>query len=568
MNVLIQSIVEHLQMVLEHMQNFDINILFLLGIALFAGTIGGRIFQMMRIPQVVGYIIIGVLVGIMGADLINADVLEKVKPINYFALGLIGFMIGGELRAEVFKKYGKQFLVMVFAEGLGAFFLVSPLVGAIVWAFTGDIRLASVIALVIGAISSATDPASTMQVLWENKARGVLTSAVTAIVALDDALALTLYAIATSIATFLSRGAGSDLIAAFVHLGYELCGAVVVGLVCALVLKATFTFLKDPERLLPFSIGLILLAIGISQIFHLDIILAAMVFGCVSANTIPKGSDETFDLVKRFSPPIYVLFFVFVGAQLNLRNISGMIACLIVAYVIARSAGKVIGVYLGARVSRAPLKVQRYAGACLFTQAGVAVGLSIIAGNRFPNEISDVIITVIAATTFIVQLIGPACVKAAVKRAGEDGLNVTENDLIEHSSARDFMDPDPPRIRETMGMSEILVLFQNTPNLYYPVVNAAGEALGVVTVEHIKETFLEASLNAIVLAYDIMDPRIRRVSPEMSIREVKEILQKERLDCLAVVDVDNKLVGFIESTLIDKKISTKMIELQKKAARE
>lgn len=568
MNALLNSIFEHLHLVISHMHGFDLNILFLLGIALFGGTIGGRVFQSLRVPQVVGYIIIGVLVGVMGADLISRDVLEKVKPINYFALGLIGFMIGGELRAEVFKKYGKQFLVMVFTEGLGAFFLVSPLVGVIVWAFTGDIRLASVIGLVIGAISSATDPASTMQVLWENKARGVLTTAVTAIVALDDALALTLYAIATSIATFLMRGAGSDFVAAFVHLGYELCGAVAVGLVCAFVLKMTFNFLKDPDRLLPFSLGLILLAIGISQIFHFDIILAAMVFGCASANMIPKGSDETFDLVKRFSSPIYVLFFVFVGAQLNIQHISLMIACLIVAYVLARSAGKVLGVFLGARLSRAPLKVQRYAGACLFTQAGVAVGLSIVAGNRFPKEISEIIITVIAATTFIVQIIGPACVKAAVKGAGEDGLNVTENDLIENSVARDFMDPDPPVIRETMGMNEILVLFQNTPNLYYPVIDAARKVLGVVTVEHIKETFLEASLDAIVLAYDIMDPHITRLAPDLSIREVKNILQHERLDCVAVVGADNTLVGFIESTLIDKKISTKMIELQKKAAQE
>jgi Kef-type K+ transport system membrane component KefB/predicted transcriptional regulator len=563
-----EIIINQINYVQSHMPHMDLNILFLLGLALFGGTIGGRFFKQLKIPQVVGYIIIGLLVGDMGLHIISADVLTLLSPINYFALGLIGFMIGGELRGEVFKKYGKQFILMVFTEGIGAFLLVAPLVALAVWFLTHDLNLACILGLVIGAISSATDPASTMQVFWEYKTRGVLTTAVTAIVALDDALALTLYAIATSIASFISRGAGTDVLAALFHLSYEICGAILVGLMCGLILKVTYNYLKDSECRLPFSIGLILLAIGIAQIFHLDIILAALAFGCATANMLDKQSDETFALVKSFSMPIYVLFFVFVGAQLNVKHMSVLIGLLIAIYVIARSIGKVMGVYIGARFSGAPQKVQKYAGLCLFSQAGVAVGLSIVSGQRFPQEISEIIITVIAATTFIVQLIGPACVKIAVKKGGEIGLNITEDDLIASSTVRDFMDPKPPVIFENMKMNEILVLFKNTPNLYYPVVSATRRILGLITVAHIKETFLESDLDTILLAYDIMEPVRTTVRPTTSIREVKQILQSNFVESLPVVDENEILVGFIESNLIDKIISTKMIELRKKAIAE
>jgi Kef-type K+ transport system membrane component KefB len=540
--------------------------LILLGIALFGGTIGGRIFQVLRIPQVVGYIAIGIFVGGMGIQMITPSVLEELIHINYFALGLIGFMIGGELRAEIFRKYGKQFLIMVFTEGLGAFVCVAPLTGLVVWFFTHDMRLAIILGLVIGAISSATDPASTMQVFWEYKTKGVLTTAVTAIVALDDALALTLYAIATSAASFLGRGDDITFAEGFIHLGYELFGALLVGLFCGLILKAMFNFLKDPDRILPFAIGLILFVIGLAQVFKLDIILAAMAFGVVVANLIPKGSHETFDLVKRFATPIYVLFFVFVGAQLNVRHITGLIAILIATYVIGRSVGKMAGVYFGARLSGAPQKVRKYAGLCLFTQAGVAVGLSIMAGQRFTKEISDIIITVIAATTFIVQIIGPAFVKVAVKKAEEIGLNISEADLIDASQVQDFMDHNPPCIAESIKLPEILTIFKNTPNLYYPVVDDKHHILGIITVENIKDTFMESHLNEILLAHDIMEPVPTTVTKTTSLRDVKNIMQRKFLDYIPVVAEENILIGFIEAKLLDKLISTRMIELQEKAA--
>ena len=169
-----------------------LNIILLMGLAIFFGTAGAGIFQKFRIPQVVGYVVIGLIIGESGLNLIGRDTVETLSSFNMFALGIIGFMIGGELRREVFKKYGKQFFVILFSEGLAAFILVALLSGIATWYFTRSFHTSIAIALVLGAIASATAPAATVNVLWEYKSRGPLTSTVLAIVALDDGLSLLL----------------------------------------------------------------------------------------------------------------------------------------------------------------------------------------------------------------------------------------------------------------------------------------------------------------------------------------------------------------------------------------
>ncbi len=200
-----------------------LNVILLLGIAVFGGTIGARIFRRLHIPQIIGCIIIGVVIGESGLRLVSEEVIGLVEPLNYFALGIIGFMIGGELKLDVLKKYGKQFISILLAEGTAAFVLVTLASVVIAYAFTGNIKTSVALGVVLGAISSATDPASTIQVLWEYKTRGALTTAAIAIVALDDALALSLYAFGTSITGILTghggTGIGAGLIAAVYELG-------------------------------------------------------------------------------------------------------------------------------------------------------------------------------------------------------------------------------------------------------------------------------------------------------------------------------------------------------------
>ncbi|MHC4271677.1 MAG: cation:proton antiporter domain-containing protein, partial [Planctomycetota bacterium] len=179
------------------------NLVLLLGAIVFLGTFGSHIIQRMRIPQVVGCVVVGVILGPYIFNIITRQTIEEFKPLTMFALGLIGFMIGGELRGEVFKKYGKQFFIILLSQGVGAFLFVSVAVSITIWIIlpfvvegvelANRIHVSIAMGLVFGAVASVTAPSATTDVLWEYKTRGPLTAAVLAVVALTDALALMLY---------------------------------------------------------------------------------------------------------------------------------------------------------------------------------------------------------------------------------------------------------------------------------------------------------------------------------------------------------------------------------------
>ena len=440
---------------------FDIhhlNVILMMGVVVFGGVLGAKLFQKLNIPQVIGYIVIGAIIGESGFKIVTAETIKILEPLNYFALGIIGFMIGGELKSEIFKKYGKQFMSILIGEGVAAFLLVGTASGLIYYIITKDIRMASAIGLVLGAISSATDPASTIQVLWEYKTRGVLTTAATAIVALDDALALTLYGIGTSVAGIIVGGGENSVLMSLLHALYELGGAVLLGGLGGLILQYNLTKIDDNSNNLTFSICSVLLIIGLSIALKFDVILASMCLGLTIVNMAPRLSAQTFSLVQKTTPPIYILFFVFVGAGLQVKGLNLIAIAIVIAYVIFRSVGKMGGAYLGSKISGSAIVVRKYLGLCLFAQGGVAVGLSIMASHKFASqpEIAQMIVLVVTTTTLFVQLLGPVAVKHAVKKAEEIGLNVTEEDLFKKYKVKDVMVEKPVTIQASETLDNVL----------------------------------------------------------------------------------------------------------------
>lgn len=543
-----------------------LNILLLLGLALFGGAIGGRIFQKIRIPQVVGYIAIGILIGESGLKFVGHDTVQMLQPFSYFALGLIGFMIGGELKREVIAKYGRQFINILLFEGLTAFLAVSVFVGVTGSLLLKDPRLAWALGLLLGAIASATAPAATTQVLREYKTRGPLTRTVLGIVALDDGLALLLFAIASSIAGSLSGNTNNVILRTFVQPLYEIGGAVIIGILAGFVLSKLLKKYSEEERHLAFSLGTVLLICGLALAIHVDMLLAVMTLGVIVVNYTPRKSKDVFKIVGGFATPIFVLFFVLVGAKLNVRHLTLPIMIIGGVYLIGRSGGKALGANIGARVSSAPKSVQKYLPFCLFSQAGVAIGLSILASHYFPGTIGNAIVIVVTATAFILEIIGPTFIKIAVTKAGEVGLNITEEDLISKTEAKDLMDVHPPLIYKNMHLPEILNIFSESDNLYYPVVDADKKLLGIITIDNIKNMLMETGLNDLLLAIDVMDPPVVTLPPESPATLVKETLDTYHLEYLPVATKDNIVVGFIERRMFDKWVSTRMLELQRQAA--
>ena len=556
---------EQVNHILSRISVMHLNILFLLGLALFGGTIGGRLFQKIRIPQVVGYITIGIIIGVSGLKVVGHDTIKTLQPFTYFALGLIGFMIGGELKKEVILKYGKQFINILLFEGVAAFLVVSISVGVAGSLLFGNWRFAWALGLLLGAIASATAPAATSEVLREYKTRGPLTRTVLGIVALDDALALLLFAIAASIAGSLIGNINNGVLKTFIHPLYEIGGSITIGALGGFVLSKLLKRYAEEKRLLALSIGTVLLVSGLALAIHVDMLLAAMTLGVIVANFIPRKSKAIFKVVEEFASPIFVLFFVLVGAKLNIRHMTPTVIILGCIYLVGRTGGKALGANFGARIANAPKSVQKYLPLCLFSQAGVAIGLSILASNYFPGEIGNTIVIIITATTFILEIAGPTFVKVAVTKAGEVGLNITEEDVVQKSKAKDLMDKNPPLIYENMQLADILRIFSENDYLYYPVINKDKELRGIITVESIKQTFLETDIGGLILANDLMQPAIAKTSAEAPISEVKETLNRYDIEYLPVVDEHDKIAGFIESKKLNKFISTKIIELQRQA---
>lgn len=542
-------------------------LLTIIGFCVLGGILGAWVFQKLHVPQVVGYIVIGVLIGESGLRVVqHADILA-LRPFNLFALGLIGFLVGGELHGSIFKKYGKQFTAILLGEGLAAFFLVGIFSTLLVYLVCHNWVMALAAGTVFGAIASATDPASTIDVLWEYRTAGVLSTAIVAIVALDDALAMTLYAIGTSSAQMLTAG-GAELSHELLKVAVELFGSVALGLAAGFGLNLILRFLPQKERRLGLALGVILLTISAAVVFHMDVILATMSIGILLTNIAPRRSKELFEVIRSFSSPIYILFFVLVGARLGVRNMPAWIWGLVAVYVVMRSLGKWAGSFWGGRISKAETPVCKYMGLSLFAQGGVAVGLSIMASQHLQDimvtpamSLGDMIIFTVTATTLVVQLIGPPCTKIAVRLAGEIDKNITEEDVVAELTVGDVMNPDVQPIPEDLPLSAVLQQFTERDALVYPVVSMEGRILGVLTFDSLKELLGDAGSWQWLVAGDVMEPVDEKTTVPAKLSDVFEDMSRMQAEALPVTrgDGTDSAVGIIDLRYARRRVREELI---------
>ncbi len=547
-------------------KGMDLNSALLFGLIILFGTFGARLFQKLHIPQVVGCIVIGVLLGDV-FNLITPRTIEALRPFTMFALGMIGFMIGAGLRGNIFKKYGKQFFIILLSEGVGAFLLVTVGVSVTGWFVTGNLSISVAVGLVLGAIASATAPAATANVLWEYKTRGPLTVVIFAIVALDDALALLLYrGAATGAKAIMGTGHDSVLIATLTLFG-EIVGAIGLGVLAGVLLFYLLKFVKADDKILEFSIALLLLVVGISMIPNIDPILSSMMLGVTIANIMPRRSKSVFELVERFSPPIYTSFFVLAGAHIEFAKLVPLVVIMIFVYIVCRMAGKIIGAWFGAKHSGAPATVRKYLGICLMSQAGVAIGLAILASHQFGSELGRTIIMIIMTATFVTEILGPMFVKLGVRKAGEIGLNITEEDLIESYSVADVMDAKVPVISAGMSLSEVIKVVSNTESFYYPVVDSDKKLIGAITLGDIRNTFATQELNDWLVALDIMEAVVVKVTPDMTLSGAFERAKQLDVEHIPVIisSEDDRFVGVLNCRGVRRSLSAEVLSRQQKA---
>lgn len=549
------------------MDGFQFGTLLLIGIGIFGGIIGAALFQRIRVPQVIGYIAIGLLVGKTGLGIIDQQVIDSFRTFNFFALGVIGFLVGGELLGSTLRKYGRQFSGILLGEGLLSFFLVTLLTGGAVYFITRNLRQSLAVGVVFGALASATDPATTMDVLWENRAAGILTTTIIAIVALDDALAMTLYGIGSGVSRALMGGevAVGQMLR---DIGVELFGAVAVGIAGGFIMTLILRFNRKRERIITFSVGLLLLIIGAAQAFGMDIIFAAMALGITVRNVAKERSRELFELIKRFSTPIYVLFFVLVGARLELAGMPWWMWLLVGLFCAARNGGKVLGAFIGGKAAKAHPAVQRYTGLGLSAQGGVAIGLAIMASQHLDESfvmgmsLGEIVIFTVTTTTFVFQVTGPPLIQLAAKLSGERGKNITPEDIIEKWKVTDVLKGPAATFREGDTLRSVVETFSEGENHIYPVVDTGGRFLGTIAFEDIKEVLTDQEIWEWLLAGDIVKETSRTVRDDTPLREALDTMKQLRREQLPVVDGDGKPLGVLDNRQVNLAVEQEIITIK------
>jgi Kef-type K+ transport system membrane component KefB len=541
------------------------NILLIIGIAIFAGAVSARIFRRFRVPQVVGCVAIGLILGPF-LRVIPYEAVRIFDPINLFALGVIGFLVGAELKREIFIKFGKQVPIVLLFEGVTAFVFVGILTFLAMWYFS-NWQTALATGVVFAAICAATDPASTIAVLWEYKARGPLTAMLTAIVTLDDALALTLYAISISVVGIITGHQEAGLLATFGRTIYEILGALAVGATAGIALGGLLKRIADPEIMLSFVLSTVLLILGVAIYLKMDVILAAMSLGATLVNIKPKLAQSALNVLHKFFAPIYILFFVLVGARVNFAHVNKEIWFLVAAYVSGSIAGKTLGAYLGGALSHSVKTVRNYLGFCLYPQGGIAVALLIIASHRFESNISGMMLLVVIIGAFILQLIGPIGVKYGGGKAGELGLNITEEDLIKTYKVSNVMEANVPVIAAGESLSDVLKTVSSTSHPCYCVVDDGSKVIGAITLEDIRNVIAAGELNDWLVALDIAEPVVDIATPDMALSKAIELMERSKIEYMLVVvsQQSKKYAGVLDSRAMYRQLGAEVISKQREA---
>lgn len=388
----------------------ELNTFVYLAMALFLGLFSSKIVKKLKLPNVTGYLIIGLICGPYCLGLFPEDVVGSFSVISQAALAFIAFSIGSEFRLDYLKKIGKAPVIIAFCEAFGGvlFVLAALLVTGHDFAFS----------LVLSAIAAATAPAATLMIVKQYRAKGPVTQTLLPVVAIDDAAALIAFGVAVSIVNATKPGEGASLVRSLLSPVWEICGALLFGALLGILMTQLTKLFTGRGNRLSVTFAMVFLCAGISDLVGFSSLLACMAMSALYVNTSStKISNVVFELTDRMTPPIFMLFFFLSGADLDLRILPS-VGVIGILYIVFRVFGKVLGAALGCRLSHAQPVVTKYLGFTLLPQAGVAIGLAATALTVVP-EYGKKIRTVILCGTVIYELIGPLATKLALSKAGE-----------------------------------------------------------------------------------------------------------------------------------------------------
>ena len=406
------------------------NTLLSVSVALLAGLMMTRLFKLLKLPAVTAYLVAGVLIGpyCIGALGINGlgfpthDSVGTLSIVSDVALGFIAFSIGNEFRLSDLKKTGKQAFVIGILQALGALIIVD--VALVVMHFIMPDKISAAQAITLGAIATATAPATTLMVVRQYKAKGPLTKLLLPIVALDDAVGLVAFAVSFGIAKTLVSGE-VDLVSILVNPIIEIVASLALGAVMGFVLTKLEKLFNSNTNRLNLSIAFVFMTVAISMFdFHIGAVhiqfsslLVCMMLGTIFCNICPLAHD-LMGSADKWTSPLLALFFVISGAELELSVFTDISIVIIgIVYIVFRCIGKYYGAAFSAKLTKCSPEICKYLGITLFPQEGVALGMCATAMSLGAE--GGLIRNITLFAVLIYELLAPLFTRMALTAAGE-----------------------------------------------------------------------------------------------------------------------------------------------------
>lgn len=403
-----------------------------ISIALCAGLLISRFVKPLKMPAVTGYLIAGILIGPyclgrLGVTGLGFTSMSEVKVLSLFndvALGFIAFAIGNEFRLSQLKKTGRQATVIGIFQALVAALLVDVVLIALHEFVLGD-KLPLADAITLGAIATATAPAATLMVVRQYKAKGKLTDLLLPIVALDDAVGLIVFSVSFGIAKALNLGM-FDLTSILLEPILEIIASLLLGMIMGIIFSAVEKYFKSNSKRLSLSITFVILTVALSMMeFHIGTVkvgfsslLVCMMLGTVFCN-VCDFSEEIMGKTDRWTAPLFILFFVLSGAELELSVLGdAAIVGIGLAYIITRSLGKYLGAFISAKAVHCEPLIQHYLGITLLPQAGVALGMSVTVAQTLGAG-GQMVRNIVLFGVLIYELVGPTLTRIALTKSGD-----------------------------------------------------------------------------------------------------------------------------------------------------
>ncbi|MCI8511773.1 MAG: cation:proton antiporter [Lachnospiraceae bacterium] len=412
--------------------NTETEVLLALSIILFSGFILTRLTNTLNMPKVSGYILAGILIGPCCLDFIPPHITRAMGFVSDLALAFIAFGVGKFFKKEVLMQTGRRIILITISEAMAAGILVTLLLKLLFgldWGF----------ALILGAIATATAPASTMMTINQYKAKGEFVNTLLQIVALDDVVCLLAFSIVSAVVNGNEAG-GFSLHDVMIPVFYNFL-AIGLGVFCGYFLSRLLVPARSRDNRLILAIAMLLGLSGICAAVDISPLLSCMVFGAVYINL--TRDKKLFRQINNFTPPVMSIFFIVSGMNLDLTALK-TVGAIGVAYFIIRIAGKYLGTYVSCLLIGLGREIRNYMGLALIPQAGVAIGLAFLGQRMLPPETGNLLLTIILSSSVLYEMVGPVSAKAALFLSGSIPIEkAAESVLLEPAVL-----PESPTVTE------------------------------------------------------------------------------------------------------------------------